>query len=282
MQLEPAPRTVRGARDLLSVALQYGNAFGVGMQAAALKPADYFGNDDVLYLMEDMATGEIRLSILWEWLHKNAAFTADDPETGVKTGDRFTADFFKRLLAEEYEKLRKAGNRDVHDSSKNTTLPVAREIVETYVLDATKLPWYVDLLNINLENHDLAEGGTSEYEVDVAVDILCPSTPNGVIVPFELPPDALYQGSAGADALPGTDAWRVGSLEAAYDFVRAAMIAGGYGVRDVDGGQPPNEPDAKAFGMMGVGECWRGGVVFFEENSTTPPTMTIWDGRTRP
>src|SRR5262249_1201791 len=46
--LEPAPRTIRGARDLLSVALQYGNAFLVGLQAAALKPADYFGNDDVL------------------------------------------------------------------------------------------------------------------------------------------------------------------------------------------------------------------------------------------
>jgi len=58
--LEPAPRTVRSARDLLSVALQYGNAFLAGLQAAALKPADYFGNDDVLYLMEDMATGEIR------------------------------------------------------------------------------------------------------------------------------------------------------------------------------------------------------------------------------
>ena len=55
-----------------SVAMQYGNAFGQGMQAAALKPADFFGNDDVLYLMEDMATGEIRLSILWEWLHKDA------------------------------------------------------------------------------------------------------------------------------------------------------------------------------------------------------------------
>ena len=52
--------------------------FLAGLQAAALKPADYFGNDDVLYLMEDMATGEIRLSILWEWLHKNATFTADD------------------------------------------------------------------------------------------------------------------------------------------------------------------------------------------------------------
>src|SRR5919198_808283 len=155
--LEPAPRTVRGARDLLSVALQYGNAFLVGLQAAALKPADYFGNDDVLYLMEDMATGEIRLSILWEWLHKHAAFTADDAAVGVKAGDRVPPELFGRLLAEEYEKLRKASNRDVHDSSKNTTLPIAREIVEAYVMDDLKLPWYIDLLNINLDNHDLAE-----------------------------------------------------------------------------------------------------------------------------
>lgn len=155
--LEPAPRTVRGARDLLSVALQYGNAFLVGLQAAALKPADYFGNDDVLYLMEDMATGEIRLSILWEWLHKNAAFTADDDAIGVKMGDRFSPDLCKRLLAEEYLKLQSASNRDVHDSSKNTTLPIAREIVETYVTGDVKLPWYIDLLNINLENLDLTE-----------------------------------------------------------------------------------------------------------------------------
>jgi malate synthase len=87
--LEATPRTIRGARDLLSVGLQYGNAFGQGLQAAALKPADFFGNDDVLYLMEDMATGEIRLSILWEWLHKQATLTADD-ETGVKAGETFT------------------------------------------------------------------------------------------------------------------------------------------------------------------------------------------------
>src|SRR6195256_572980 len=155
--LEPAPRTVRGARDLLSVALQYGNAFLVGLQAAALKPADYFGNDDVLYLMEDMATGEIRLSILWEWLHKNASFTANDDQVGVKAGDRFSSELCKRLLAEEYEKLRNASNRDVHDASKNTTLPIAREIVDTYVMDSVKLPWYVDLLNINLNNFDLNE-----------------------------------------------------------------------------------------------------------------------------
>ena len=63
---------------------------------------------------------------------------------------------FRRLLAEEYEKLRRAGNRDVHDDSKTTTLPIAREIVATYVTNRAKLPWYIDLLNLNLNNHDLA------------------------------------------------------------------------------------------------------------------------------
>jgi malate synthase len=155
--LEAAPRTVRGARDLISVATQYGNAFGQGMQAAALKAADFFGNDDVLYLMEDMATGEIRLSILWEWLHKNARLTEDDLATGVKAGDVFTAALFSRLLAEEYDKLLQAGNRDVHDNSKTTTLPIAREIVDTYVTDEVKLPWYIDLLNITLGVNDLGE-----------------------------------------------------------------------------------------------------------------------------
>ena len=80
--------------------------------------------------------------------------TADD-EIGVKAGDPFTAELFARLLAEEYEKLRRAGNRDVHDDSKDTTLPIAREIVETYVTEDLKLPWYIDLLNINLDNHDV-------------------------------------------------------------------------------------------------------------------------------
>jgi malate synthase len=146
--LEPAARTERGARDLLSVGLQYGNAFGQGMQAAALKPADFFGNDDVLYLMEDMATGEIRLSILWEWLHKRASLDDAGP---------FTRELFQRLLNEEYEKLRGATDRDVHDDSKKTTLPIAREIVASYVLETAKLPWYIDLLNANLDNHDLGE-----------------------------------------------------------------------------------------------------------------------------
>jgi malate synthase len=159
-QLEPAPRTVRGARDLVSVAVQYGNAFGRGFQAAALKPADFFGNDDVLYLMEDAATGEIRVSILWEWLHKRATFTEADAATGVRAGDPLTLPLFEKLLEEEYAKLRAAKNKDVHDDSKGTTLPIAREIVGGYVRSAVKCPWYIDLLNLNIDNHDLGVART--------------------------------------------------------------------------------------------------------------------------
>ncbi len=167
--LEPAPRTIRGARNLISVAVQYGNAFGQGMQAAALKPADFFGDDDVLYLMEDMATGEIRLSILWEWVHKGAELTEDDKETGLQKGDAFTLDLFRRLLEEEYRKLLKASNRDVHEESKKTTLPIAREIAEVYVSEQVKIPWFIDLLNINLNNHSLE---TAKERISMYLDRL--------------------------------------------------------------------------------------------------------------
>ncbi len=153
--LEPAPRNIRGARNLISVALQYGNAFGQGMQAAALKPADFFGNEDVLYLMEDMATGEIRLSILWEWVHKSARLTESDVESGISEGTEFTVELFQQLLEEEYDKLLKASSKDVHDSSKHTTLPIAKEIAQVYVSEKQKIPWFIDLLNINLNNEHL-------------------------------------------------------------------------------------------------------------------------------
>ena len=157
--LEPAPRNVRGARDLLSVALQYGNAFGQGFQAAALKPADFFGNDDVLYLMEDMATGEIRLSILWEWLHKAAALTEADAATGVAAGRRVhpgplrapagarsTPSSWRRATGTSTTTPRRRRCRSRARSCRPTSPP------------AFKAPWYIDLLNINLDNHDLARG----------------------------------------------------------------------------------------------------------------------------
>lgn len=163
--LEDAPRTMAGARDLLSVALQYGNAFAQGFQAAALKPAEFFGNDDVLYLMEDMATGEIRVSILWEWVHKGGTMTADDETSGIKTGDTFTLETYQQLLSDEYQKLLDAGDRDVHNDSKETTLPIAKAAVDTLISTSTKIPWYIDVLNINLNNSnmEIAKQRISKY-----------------------------------------------------------------------------------------------------------------------
>jgi malate synthase len=106
--------------------------------------------------MEDMATGEIRLSILWEWVHKGASLTLADPSVGVSEGETFTLALCQRLIAEEYDKLQHADTRDVHADSKGTTLPIAREIVEHYVSEPVKAPWYVDLLNITLGVTDAA------------------------------------------------------------------------------------------------------------------------------
>ena len=155
IELEDAPRTIRGARNLISVALQYGNAFLQGFQAAALKPADYFNDDNVLFLMEDMATGEIRVSVLWEWIHKGGKLTEGDDTVGREIGDVFTPELFKMLLDEEYAKLLEAKDKDVHEDSKGTTLPISRLIVQQFVLENTKAPWFIDLLNLNLNNEHI-------------------------------------------------------------------------------------------------------------------------------
>jgi malate synthase len=122
--------------------------------------------------MEDMATGEIRLSILWEWLHKRAPFTDDDEETGARAGDSLTSALFARLLSEEHAKLLAADGRDVHDDSKLTTLPVAHEIVAGYVRAAAKPAWYIDLLNRSLGNDDVtvARERIAEYETAARQD----------------------------------------------------------------------------------------------------------------
>ena len=102
-----------------------------------------------------MATGEIRLSILWEWLHKGARMSEDDAPSATKEGDVFGKETFARLLEDEYAKLDRASNRDVHDDSKATTLPIARAIVQSYVDNGVKPPWYIDLLNLNLDHVSL-------------------------------------------------------------------------------------------------------------------------------
>jgi malate synthase len=153
--LKEAAISPRGARNLISVALQYGNAF-----LSALKPADDFGDPDVLYLMEDMATGEIRASILWEWLHKKAVFTEAEGKisgegTPLTKGEAFSSAVFARMLDEEFQKLLAADDKDVHRDSKTKTLPIVKETLNTIVTQPEKAPWYIDLLNINIDQFDL-------------------------------------------------------------------------------------------------------------------------------
>src|SRR5690606_23786390 len=89
------------------------------------------------------------------WLHKAAPFTEDDAGSGVRAGDELTPELFERLLAEEYEKLLRADDRDVHEDSKQTTLPVSRELLGRYVGHEQKLPWLIDLLNLTIEDEDV-------------------------------------------------------------------------------------------------------------------------------
>ena len=110
----------------------------------------------MLYLMEDMATGEIRLSILWEWLQGRTA-TATDESTGVQPGDLFTRVLFTERLLAGNTRSCWAQNRDVHDDSKTTTLPVASGDRRELRARSGEAPWYIDLLNATLGVHDLEE-----------------------------------------------------------------------------------------------------------------------------
>jgi malate synthase len=97
----------------------------------------------------------------WLSLFKSSTYEVGlNEQTGCKAGDTFSRDLFETLLKEEYEKLLKADTRDVFDSSKTTTLPISKEIVTTYIHSNEKLPWFIDLLNINLNNFDLAVAKT--------------------------------------------------------------------------------------------------------------------------
>ena len=108
--------------------------------------------------MEDMATGEIRLSILWEWLHKGAALTADDdsgrasrrvtrsrsscssgcsPRNTTSSGRRATATCTS--LEDDDAADRARDRRDLPHGPR-------------------KLPWYIDLLNITLGNGERRRG----------------------------------------------------------------------------------------------------------------------------
>lgn len=134
-------------REAISVVLQYANAYLVGKAAVAIKPASKFLDDLILYLMEDMATAEIRADGSWEWTNKQAVIQGEGP----LANKRVTKELFLRLLEEEYQRLlSEPDNKKVNAFTKKTTLPIARAILERYVLYPKKSPWLIDVLNVAL------------------------------------------------------------------------------------------------------------------------------------
>ena len=91
--------------------------------------------------------------------------TDADAATGAGAGDVFSADLLRALGRRGIRKLLKASSKDVHDDSKTTTLPIARDIVMTYVGEPMKAPWYVDLLNLNLNNDGSRRGAPANRDV---------------------------------------------------------------------------------------------------------------------
>ena len=75
----------------------------------------------------------------------------------------------KGIFEEEYEKLLKANNKDVYEASKFTTLPIAKSIVKKYVREENKIPWFIDLLNLNLNNVDLK---LADKRIDLYIKLL--------------------------------------------------------------------------------------------------------------
>ena len=120
--LEPAPRTIRGARDLISVAVQYGNAFETGIPGRL--PSSL-----------RISSATTTFSTSWKtWRPRDPAqhplgmAPQDGPAPGAGCGNRRKRrrSVYRRdvlaALSEEYAKLQRARNVDVHDDSKITTL----------------------------------------------------------------------------------------------------------------------------------------------------------------
>jgi malate synthase len=97
--IEPAARTIRGARDLISVALRAWQRLRPRLSAAA--PAGRFRQRRRAVF--DGRHGHRRDSAeySWEWVNKKARMTCPDPAAGVAEGELFTLDLCRRLIAEE-------------------------------------------------------------------------------------------------------------------------------------------------------------------------------------
>jgi malate synthase len=116
--------TEAGLRQNINVGIQYLDSWLRGIGAAA-----------IFNLMEDAATAEISRAQLWQWIHH--------PLTKMKDGRLVSTDLYKRLVDEEFNKI-----RAVNASPK---LETAKLLLDKLVLD----PRFAEFLT--LEAYDLID-----------------------------------------------------------------------------------------------------------------------------
>jgi len=108
----PGQVTEAGVRNNVSVGMQYLESWLRGSGAVA-----------IFNLMEDAATAEISRSQVWQWVH-NGVSTAE--------GTPITADWIRRVEAEELDKVRVTVGDDVYAAGRYDE---ARELFEQVALD---------------------------------------------------------------------------------------------------------------------------------------------------
>ena len=158
VQLEPAPRTVRGARDLLSVALQYGNAFGQGLAGGGAEAGRLLRQRR--RALPDGGHGHRRdppVHPVGVAAQAAPRFTEADPATASARGTRSPPTCSSACCARSTPSCWRPATATSTTTRRPRRCRSPREIVRTYVTAAVKAPWYIDLLNINLDNHDLAK-----------------------------------------------------------------------------------------------------------------------------
>jgi malate synthase len=129
LAVNTVPRTISetGLRTNINVALLYIESWLRGTGAVAL-----------YNLMEDAATAEISRAQLWQWLHHREVFLED--------GRPVTVDLFKRLLEEEFEKVKADLKSITRDFKK---VDMARNILNALVLNEK----FEDFLTLRAYNY---------------------------------------------------------------------------------------------------------------------------------
>jgi hypothetical protein len=171
-QPEKRQMTQQSVRNDISVGIQYILNALTGRGAGLIKPADYFNDPSVPFLMQDRATAEGEAAGERKKVVEEAEYTADDEMDHIKAGERLTRTRFLTTVDGEFRKLHEAPDYLIHDNVKETYLRIATMIFTKFVLaakdDGIYLSWVADLEEVvqSLTEHGITDHVQAEKLVD--------------------------------------------------------------------------------------------------------------------